>query len=140
PGITADHVDAALARDLSRRWRVLQGHGPPPVGTQNPRVAATRGTDVKSESGRGQAAQLAGQQDPALLVPPVPVLDLGESSESGCFHGATFYHVPGDGTRCSAGIEAVWTINQDTIPCKLPHTPRPIHHPASAALARERGE
>ena len=44
------------------------------------------------------AAQLLGEQAPALLVPPVPVLDLGESPQFGCFHGANFYHVDGHAT------------------------------------------
>lgn len=63
------------------------------MSAQDPGVASAGGTDVESVARLGQAAELLGEDAAPLLIPPIPVLNLGESYQFSCFHDANFYHV-----------------------------------------------
>ena len=75
----------ALGGDACALGAVLQRGGPPAQVAQHPGVAATGGADVQRRA-RAEPAQLTGQQVPALAVPPVRVLELGQLAHLGCFH------------------------------------------------------
>ncbi len=85
-GVPAQHGQPSLGRHRRPVGAVLQGSDRPAGSLQDPGVAPARRADVHGSPGP-QAPDRLPEQVPALLVPPVRVLDCRQLANLSAFHG-----------------------------------------------------